>query len=137
MQIIEIGWQDHDGKAPALVLTEVVFDEGRIAAVIEPTPIRSQAFPSQYTLGQNYPNPFNPDTEIKYGLAAGGPVRLVIYNLLGQEVRTLVDGVQAAGYYQVLWDGRNQRGRTVGSGVYLYRITAGDYSESRRMVLLK
>ncbi|MFQ6093200.1 MAG: FlgD immunoglobulin-like domain containing protein, partial [bacterium] len=62
---------------------------------------------------------------------------LKIYNILGQEVRTLVDELKEPGYYTVTWDGRNERGDPVSSGIYFYRLTAGDYSSTKRMVLLK
>ena len=90
-----------------------------------------------YSLNQNYPNPFNPTTTINYGLADPGEVKIVVYNTLGQVVRTLVDHYRLAGNYSVLWDGRDSAGRQVSSGVYLYRIEASKFSAVRRMVLLK
>ena len=95
------------------------------------------AVPTDYALGQNYPNPFNPSTKIAYSLPEAGPVRLAVYNLLGQEVRLLVDEVKAAGFQAVVWDGRDGRGHAVASGVYLYRLRAGAFTEARKMILLK
>ncbi|WP_457653551.1 FlgD immunoglobulin-like domain containing protein [Rhodocaloribacter sp.] len=99
----------------------------------EPDP----AVPPPFTLRQNYPNPFNPTTEIRFDLSRPGPVRLAVYDLLGREVRTLVDGIRAAGAHAVVWDGRSDAGETVASGVYLYRMEAGGFTKSRMMVLMK
>ena len=93
--------------------------------------------PDQYGLNQNMPNPFNPSTAIGYQLPEAGLVRLAIYNLLGQEVRVLVNERKEAGSFTATWDGTDARGRHAASGVYLYRIKAGDFTSSRRMLLLK
>ena len=83
-------------------------------------------------LQSNHPNPFNASTRIPYRLASPGPVRLVIFNALGQPVRTLVDEFQVAGPYVVPWDGRDDRGRRVANGAYLYRLQAGAQVQVRR-----
>lgn len=88
-------------------------------------------------LQSNYPNPFNSSTQISYRVRAPGPVRLVIYNALGQSVRTLVDEFQAAGAYQVSWDGHDRRGARVANGVYLYRLQAGAVAQVRKMIVLE
>lgn len=93
--------------------------------------------PTGYRLAQNYPNPFNPTTEIEYSLSGAGLVRLDVMNILGQTVTTLVDGWRQPGNYSARWDGRDQSGETVASGVYLYRLRAGEYSSTRKMMLLK
>ncbi len=93
--------------------------------------------PKSSALSQNYPNPFNPSTTIGYALSAPARVRITIYNLLGQEVNTLVNHFEPAGIHSVVWDGRNSEGAAVSSGMYYYRLTAGDYTESKKMVLLK
>jgi hypothetical protein len=85
----------------------------------------------------NYPNPFNPTTTISYALAADSYVTLKIYNTLGQEVATLVDGFQTAGYMTANWNGRNEFGSTVSSGIYLYRLTAGDVVQTAKMMFMK
>jgi len=97
------------------------------------------ALPRSPWLGANYPNPFNPETRIPFSLPQGSRVwvRLSIYNLSGQRVRQLVDGARAPGQYQVRWDGRSDAGERVGSGVYLYRLEAGDAAFTRRMTLVK
>jgi Zn-dependent metalloprotease len=92
----------------------------------------SHQLPATYALSQNYPNPFNPVTTIDYAIAQDSPVKLEVYNQLGQVVAILVDGIQNAGFHEVHWDASN-----VASGVYFYRLTAGEFSETKRMVLMK
>jgi len=100
-----------------------------------------QEVPLAYELSQNYPNPFNPETVIRFGIpahvTAGTPVQLRIYNMLGELVRTLVDQPMQPGSYIARWNGRNGRGVQVAAGVYIYRIVAGDYRATKRMLLLK
>lgn len=98
---------------------------------------RSASLPRKVTLHQNYPNPFNPSTTIKYDLPEDGKVTLKIYNVLGQEVRTLVSKHVRAGYHKVVWDGKNNFGVTVGSGLYVYRLQTGKNVLARKMMFLK
>ena len=93
--------------------------------------------PGAYALMPNYPNPFNPSTAIGYAIPQDGQVTLTIYNVLGQEIRTLVDNHQAAGTYTVMWDGKDATGQHLNSGVYFYSIKSGDYSNTRKMVLMR
>ena len=93
--------------------------------------------PVKFTLQQNYPNPFNPVTQIEYGLPVASHVHLAIYDLLGREVVTLVDGIQEAGYRSVSWHGMNRSGNGVGVGMYFYVIQAGDFRQVKKMILLK
>jgi|GEM_PF-226243 len=93
--------------------------------------------PTTFAMAQNYPNPFNPTTSIKYQLPEMSKVRIVIFNMLGQQVRTLVNTEQQAGYYEQVWDGLNSRGQQVSSGVYFYSIQAGKYQKTRKMILLR
>ncbi|MFQ6032962.1 MAG: T9SS type A sorting domain-containing protein, partial [Candidatus Zixiibacteriota bacterium] len=93
--------------------------------------------PKKYALFQNYPNPFNPQTSIQFDLPKDTEVRLTIYNILGQKVKTLVDERLRAGHKQVLWDGKNEKGKEVSSGIYFYRIQAGDFSETKKMTIIK
>ena len=96
--------------------------------------------PVEYALAQNYPNPFNPMTDIRYQIADNrSPVHttLKIYNILGQKVRTLVEETKEPGYYTTTWNGKDASGNAVASGVYLYRLTAGDFTATKRMVLMK
>lgn len=96
-----------------------------------------QSIPTQFFLSQNYPNPFNPVTSISYGLPKDADVKIEIFNVLGQNVRTLVDEHQTAGYKSVIWDGMDRSGARVSSGVYFYNIDAGNYRDSKKMLLLK
>jgi len=96
------------------------------------------AAPQTYTLQQNYPNPFNPTTQIRYELPKAGQVSLIIYNSLGQEVRRLVDRMQPAGYHQIIWNGRDERGKPVPSGMYHYRLQVGDaFVSTKKMLMAK
>ncbi|NUM79041.1 T9SS type A sorting domain-containing protein, partial [candidate division KSB1 bacterium] len=93
--------------------------------------------PSVFHLAQNYPNPFNPATMIQYELPQAAQVQLAIYNLLGEKVRTLVDANEPAGIKQVTWDGRDEYGRRMSTGVYVYRLEAGDINITKRLLLMK
>lgn len=93
--------------------------------------------PEGFNLGGNYPNPFNARTTISYSLPAEAEVNLDIYNITGQKVRTLVNKRQTAGYKTVMWDGRDESGQPVSSGIYIYRIEAGEYRATKKMTLLK
>ncbi len=102
----------------------------------EPTPVTS-LLPTNFKLMQNYPNPFNPETIIEYLVPENGSVELSIYNMLGQKVRTLVSGVRQAGTYQVHWDGTDNNGNRVSSGVYLYSLRGTNALITKKMVLMK
>ena len=116
----------------------VVVDLAGRATGVTPTVLENIGVgPRDYGLQQNAPNPFNPETTISYQMPESGRVLLAVYSSLGQEVRTLVDDVQDVGEYTVRWDGRDAVGRQVASGVYFYRMRAGDFSETKRMMLLK
>jgi hypothetical protein len=93
--------------------------------------------PEEFVLYNNYPNPFNPETRITYALPVDSHVRVEIYNSLGQNVAMLVDAPQKAGAYQVQWKALDQKGNAVPSGVYFYRLTAGDFTAVNKMILLK
>jgi len=93
--------------------------------------------PDEYSIRQNYPNPFNPVTIIEYALPKASEVKIDIYNILGQHVKTVENSYMAAGIHSVIWDGKNNLGHQVSSGIYLYKITAGEYEESKKMIILK
>ncbi len=97
----------------------------------------SRGLPETFDLAQNFPNPFNPATTIPYDVPSDGQVTLSIYNVLGQEVRTLVNGYCAAGRNRVEWDGTDNSGQQVSTGVYLYRLVAGETTLTKKMLLLK
>ena len=99
--------------------------------------IWEETLPLTYNLSQNYPNPFNPVTTLRYSLPEREEVVLKIYDILGRQIRTLVQGVEEPGYKLVTWDGSDEFGRPVGTGVYLYQIRAGDFTQTRKMLLLK
>ncbi|MCP4568634.1 MAG: T9SS type A sorting domain-containing protein [FCB group bacterium] len=98
---------------------------------------RREQLPSKYNLDQNYPNPFNPTTTIAFDLARRAEVKILVYNIIGQSVRKLADREFNAGQHTVTWDGRNQDGRAVASGIYLYRMVSEEFSSTRKMILLR
>ncbi len=93
--------------------------------------------PSNFYMSQNYPNPFNPTTNIKFGIPEASNVKVVIYNMLGQQIKVLVNNAFAAGTYNLTWDGTNDMGVKVAGGAYIYRISAGNFISTKKMVLLK
>jgi hypothetical protein len=104
--------------------------------------LASLIIPKETALHPNYPNPFNPETWIPYQLAAPAEVALTIYDMIGQMVRRLAVGHQAAGLYQsrnraAYWDGRNQRGESIASGLYFYTLRAGEFTATRKMLIRK
>jgi hypothetical protein len=98
---------------------------------------KNEASPVEYALQHNYPNPFNPSTTISYTVPHSADVRLVIYDIHGREVRRLVDRPVNVGVHSVVWDGRNNSGRTAASGIYFYRLTTENFVDIKRMVLIK
>ena len=93
--------------------------------------------PDQYYLYQNNPNPFNPITTLRYDLPENSSVNITIYDMLGRKIKTLINQTQEAGYKSVIWNATNDHGKPVSAGVYLYQIKAGEYVQTRKMVLLK
>jgi len=93
--------------------------------------------PDGYRLSHNFPNPFNPETTIEFQVPARSQVTLRIYNVLGQEITTLINDDLSAGTYTVKWDGRDNQGHDVASGVYIYKLSSDTYTQSRKMLLLK
>jgi hypothetical protein len=99
--------------------------------------VESRSEPFSFRLAQNYPNPFNPNTLIRFSLPQSGPVELAVYNVAGQRVVTLVDGIRHAGSHGVLWNGRDDAGDAMASGVYLYRLQAAASVQVKSLVLLR
>jgi len=93
--------------------------------------------PKTLELSQNYPNPFNPSTTIRFALPEEGRMKLVIYNVLGQKVKELVNEYRQAGYHEVIWSGKNETGAQVASGVYIYQIETVKGIQARKMLLIK
>jgi flagellar hook assembly protein FlgD len=93
--------------------------------------------PTDFKVEQNYPNPFNPSTTIKYALPMEALVTVRIYNMLGQEIKTLVNNNKPAGSYSVMWNGDDNFGNKVSSGAYIYTVKAGEYFTNKKMLLIK
>jgi acetyl esterase/lipase len=100
-------------------------------------PIDHEVIPTSFALHQNYPNPFNPITTLRYDLPEQATVNIIIYDMLGRQVRTLINKTQDAGFKSVLWNATNDYGEPVSAGVYIYQIQAGEFVQTRKMVLLK
>jgi len=108
--------------------------------VTSPTDVQeipTEQLPSTFSLLQNYPNPFNPSTVIEFTVPQRGHVEITVYNLLGQRVNTLVDEPLPPGVYRTVWYGRDESGHYVATGIYFYRLLAGDFVATKKMVLLK
>ncbi len=99
-------------------------------------PVSESKVSKSLELHQNYPNPFNPTTVIPYSIPDIAEVQLSVYNLLGQKIRTLIDNVQDPGSYKVTWNGKDDSGKMVSSGIYFYRLAAGIFSQTRKLILL-
>ncbi len=148
--VVEFVFYYNDGKSQQQEMKTVRLDPSRICARFVNGNKRYPYFdinitardmdnmvPPELTLGQNYPNPFNPSTTISYQLPASGPVRLDIYNVRGQLVRTLIDAEQEAGYHSVVWNGTDNAGQSVASGIYFYRLSSPAQTLGKRMLLMK
>ena len=121
----------------ASILTEVTNGAG-LTSICDPVVTSVTAeLPEVYGLDQNYPNPFNPTTAITFQIPEDSNVRIEVYDMTGRVVSTLINNTLSAGTYEATWDGRNMSGQTVSSGVYMYKMTAGSYIETRVMSLVK
>jgi hypothetical protein len=114
-----------------------VWDQDNRTNTVDVSAAAVQMLPKAFVLKQNFPNPFNPTTVIQYALPEASNVRLEIYNTLGQVVRTLVAEEQEAGAYRITWDSRNEYGQEMATGVYIYRLVAGEFDTTKRMLLIK
>jgi hypothetical protein len=99
--------------------------------------IDDETIPDVYALQQNYPNPFNPITTLRYDLPEQANVNIIIYDMLGRQVKSLINQTQDAGFKSVIWNATNDYGKPVSAGVYLCQIRASDYVQTKKMVLLK
>ena len=126
-------YNDFSSGKPVVMSVNPVLEGGVISLKGNP----ALAIPKVFALAQNYPNPFNPSTEMSYDLPTPGNVRLDIFNILGQNVKTLVNEYQDAGTYKVTWNGDDNTGSSVASGVYFYRVSAGEFKDIKKMVLMK
>ena len=98
---------------------------------------RNETFPQGFALEQNFPNPFNPVTIVRYDLPENNMVNITVYDMLGRQVKTLINQTQDAGYMSVIWDATNDYGKPVSAGIYLYQIRVGPYTKTRKILLLK
>ena len=130
-----------NSRVPAQITLEqsiLVGSQGQSIPVIEKSiSLDILSVPTRYALHQNYPNPFNPVTDILFDLPEAGPVELVIYNLMGQVVKTLVNSELTGGYHKIRWNGLSDKGAPVATGMYFYQISAGSFHATKKMVLLK
>jgi len=124
-------WDDYAGEE------EFCFRAYLGASDVKELPGSEDSRPSEFSLSQNYPNPFNPATNFQFTLSKSVHVKIEIFNIVGQNVKTLVDDNMTPGVYVVDWDGKDDKGNLVSSGIYFYRIQAGDFSDMKKMVLLK
>lgn len=111
------------------------WNPGIIWVGVDEKPI--EQIPRVHSISQNYPNPFHRATTIRYGIPKSEPVRVEVFNIAGQSVRVLVNGVESPGYKLVNWDGRDENGMDLGCGVYFYRITTPEFRATRKMLLLR
>ncbi len=126
---IYVGGEGRNGQVQAKMK-----EYGKVKMMYNP---EHEFLPTKVELAQNYPNPFNPTTTIRFGIPQEGKVKLVIYNVLGQKVKELVNDNRSAGYYNIIWNGRGDKGHVVSSGVYLYRIESGGISKTMKLMLVK
>ncbi|MFH1007911.1 MAG: cohesin domain-containing protein [Candidatus Latescibacterota bacterium] len=122
---------------PGFAMDEMVLNEGSVPVTVLLSSASVPEAPSAFRLGQNYPNPFNPSTVIEYDLLEEGVVDLGIYDLAGQKIRTLVNEHRSNGSYSVLWNGKDNRGREVGCGVYFYTLRINDFVQTRKLVVIQ
>ncbi len=118
-------------------LEMVILNEGQIGVLIVGSEEKQTSYPDTYRLFQNFPNPSNPETTIRYYLPSSTPLTLTIYNLSGQLIRTLVDGQRSAGSHSVIWDSTDDTGNPVASGIYLYRVEADGFAQTRKLILMR
>jgi len=126
---------DIDVLSAALGADQIAWYESDLISTVGIS--ETSEIPSVFALAQNYPNPFNPSTTIRYDIPIAIPVRLEIFDLLGQRIKTLINETKQPGFYSVIWNGRNALGEPAPSGVYIYRLQAGDFQQSRKLLLLK
>ena len=127
-----------NSNSPALDLIGAIIDGDTLGTITSlQMPEQNAGVPGRFQLFQNSPNPFNPTTTIRYSLPKAGNVQLNIYNILGQQVRSAVGGKRSAGDHTFIWDGRNDSGQQAPSGVYVYRLVADGFVESRKLVLMR
>jgi hypothetical protein len=133
--VVVTGTKINQGQSSSVELR--VTDIAGNSVVCDPLYTTISPLPATFALAQNYPNPFNPTTVIRYQLPEPRHVSIVVVDVLGRVVRTLVNEPHDAGVFEVPWDGKNDRGALVGTGVFFYRIQAGDFVDRKRMIFMK
>ena len=126
-----------DREDAIMGINYIAYDDANAVLASGTRTIDVIAIPDEFALQHNYPNPFNPVTIIEYDIPVNAAVQLLIYDILGRQVRVLVNESMEAGYKSVRWNGRNDQGRNVSAGMYFYSIQAGDFVKTRKMILLK
>jgi len=132
-----------DGDETTVLINKLRWNEEEIienvatATLSRVLNVDNNYLPIVFSLHQNYPNPFNPTTSLRYDLPENNLVNITIYDMMGREVKTLVNQIQDAGYKSVIWNATNDYGKPVSAGIYLYQIQAGEYISTKKMVLLK
>jgi len=130
MDDLPTGGSTNSGEIDALALAGVLEKQSTVSVL--------KNLPDQHKLNlTNFPNPFNPETTIRFNLPQNSHITLEVYNLLGQKIMTLFEGDKAAGNYSLKWDGKDQKGNNVASGIYFYKLVAGDFNQIKKMVLTK
>ena len=126
---ITAGYSNPDGESAASNIVSITLTE---VSIIEDTDM-----PTITSSIGNYPNPFNPETTISFTIPIESNLRIDIYNIKGQKVKALINGVYEAGNHKIVWNGLDDNGQNVGSGIYLYRMKTDDFSQTKKMVLMK
>jgi len=134
---IELRFWDSAINAETVLDANFIVGEGTFSGFYTMATTTGELIPAEFDLSQNYPNPFNPTTSISYQIPSDANVMLTIYNVLGQEIRTLVNTTQEAGYYSTNWDGFDDAGVKVSSGVYFYQLVTPESKMTKKMVLMK
>jgi len=116
--------------------TMSVFPVG-LTGIAQPVDIGNDVIPVVTALKGNFPNPFNPTTSINFSIKEPAQVKIDVYNMLGQKVKTLVNGYVGTGNHSVVWNGVDDRNRNVASGIYFYRMQAGKYTSTKKMIMMK
>jgi hypothetical protein len=135
-------WDDRNGSVcfgliGGLVQVNPAFQRGFMSIGVVGVDENEVSIPVEYALEQNYPNPFNPETNIEFSLPKEQDVSVSVFNLLGQQVRTLVNSRMAAGNHTVRWDGKNDNGANVPSGIYFYKMYTPEFSKTNKMVMVR
>ena len=133
----EVGDYTLAENSPCLISGEDGVNMGALGIGCSVLGVSTLSIPEKFDLYQNYPNPFNPTTKIKYDLPQDNMVTITIYDIMGRNVRTIVNTKQTAGYHSLQWDAKNNIGSKAAAGVYIYTIQAGEFNASKKMVLLK